>query len=98
MGMILEYLQNEKQMTEIVAVRTETKLSKYEDIRKEFEYWIANKTYNADNPLVVNGYTALDIYNLAPFLDGLGIFNFMITLRDDPAKAKGYIAGGFKRK
>jgi uncharacterized membrane protein len=85
-------------MTEVVAARTENKVSKYEDIRKEFEFWIKNKTYNTVNPLVIEGYTAKDIFNLAPFLDGLGVFNFMVTLREDPAKAKDYIDGGFKRK
>jgi uncharacterized membrane protein len=94
----MEYLLKEKQMTDIVAARTEKKVSKYDDIRKEFEYWIKNKTYITDNPLVVGAYTAKDIYNLAPFMDGLGVFNFMVTLREDPAKAKEYIDSGFKRK
>jgi hypothetical protein len=98
MNTIMEYLLNEKQMTEVVAARIEKKVSKYEDIRKEFEFWIKNKAYNSDNPLIVGGYTAQDIYNLAPFMDGLGVFNFMVTLRDDPAKAKEYIDDGFKRK
>jgi len=98
MNSIMEYLLNEKQMTEVIAARTEKKVSKYEDIRKEFEYWIKNKAYNTDNPLVVGGYTAQGIHNLAPFMDGLGVFNFMVTLREDPAKAKEYIDGGFKRK
>jgi uncharacterized membrane protein len=98
MNTIMDYLLKEKQMTEVVASRTEKKISKYEDIRKEFEYWINNKTYNVDNPLVVVGYTAQDIYKLAPFMDGLGVFNFMVTLRDDPSKAKEYIESGFKRK
>ena len=98
MNTILEYLLKEKQMTQVVAARTEKRVSKYEDIRKEFEFWIKNKVYNSDNPLIVCGYAAKDIYNLAPFMDGLGVFNFMVTLRDDPAKAKEYIDGGFKRK
>jgi len=98
MNIIMEYLLKEKQMTEVVAARTEKKVSKYDDIRKEFEFWIKNKTYDMDNPLVVGGYTAKDINNLAPFMDGLGVFNFMVTLRDDPARAKEYIADGFKRK
>jgi hypothetical protein len=85
-------------MTEAVAARMEKKVSKYEDIRKEFEFWIMNKTYNKDNPLTVGGYSAQDIYNLAPFMDGLGVFNLMVTLREDPAKAKEYIESGFKRK
>jgi hypothetical protein len=94
----MDYLLKEKQMTEAAAARTEKKVSKYEDIRREFEFWIKNKTYNTDNPLVAGGYTARDIYNLAPFMDGLGVFNFMVTLREDPAMAKEYIDGGFKRK
>ena len=98
MSIIMEYLLNEKQMTEVIALRHEKKVAKHEDIREEFEFWIKNKTYNIGNPLVVGGYTALDIYNLAPFMDGLGVFNFMVTLREDPAKAKEYIDGGFKRK
>ncbi|MDR0286691.1 MAG: hypothetical protein LBI03_03140 [Clostridiales bacterium] len=98
MGTIMEYLLKEKKMTEVVASRTETKVAKYEDIRKEAEFWIKNKTYNTESPLVVNGYTAQDIYKLAPFMDGLGVFNFLVTLREDPVKAQEYIDGGFKRK
>ena len=95
---IMEYLLNEKQMTEVVATRTEKKVTKYDDIRKEFEFWIENKTYNTESPLVVGGYSAQDICKLAPFMDGLGVFNFMVTLREDPVKAKEYIDDGFKRK
>ena len=96
--MIKEYLLNEKKMTEIVAKMTEKKVTKYEDIKQEFEYWISNKAYKSDHPLVINGYTASDIYALAPFMDGLGVFTFMVTLRDEPNKAKEYIESGFKRK
>ena len=98
MSIIREYLLNKKQMTEVIAARAEQKVSKYEDIRQEFEAWIQNRAYNTDNPLSVGGYTAQDINKLAPFMDGLGVFNFMVTLRDEPAKAKEYIEGGFKRK
>ena len=98
MNIIIEYLMREKQMTEVVAARTEKKVSKYDDIRKEFELWIEHRSYNKENPLMVGEYTAKDIYNLAPFLDGIGVFNFMVTLREDPVKAKEYIDGGFKRK
>ena len=98
MNIIAEYLLNEKQMTEVVAAMTEKKVSKYDDIRNEFEFWLENRSYNVDVPLSIEGYTAQDIYNLAPFLDGVGVFNFMVTLRDNPAKAKEYIDGGFKQK
>ena len=98
MNAIMEYLINEKKMPEVVAKKTEEKVSKYDDIRKEFELWLKNRAYNTDNPLVVGEYTAQDICKLAPFLDGIGVFNFMVTLREDPVKAKEYIDSGFKRK
>jgi len=85
-------------MTEVVAARADTKLSKHEDIRNEFEEWIRNRFFNTENPLSVGGYTAQEIYKLAPFMDGLGVFNFMVTLREEPIKAKEYIDSGFKRK
>lgn len=98
MGTVKEYLLKDKQMTEVVADRAEKKISKYGDIREEFEFWIENKAYKTENPLVVGGYTAQDICVLAPFMDALGVYSFMVTLRDDPAKAKEYIDSGFKRK
>ena len=98
MSIIRDYLLNEKQMTGVVAARTEEKVAKYEDILSEFMFWINNKTYNIDNPLVIDGYTAQGIHTLAPFMDGLGVFTFMVTLRDNPSRAKEYIDSGFKRK
>ena len=98
MSIIMDYFLKEKHMTDIVAARMEKKVSIYEDIRQEFEYWIENKVYNPENPLVVGGYTAQDISGLAPFMDGLGVYNFMVTLRDEPEKAREYINSGFKRK
>jgi len=35
---------------------------------------------------------------LAPFMDGVGIYNFLITLRERPENAKRIIAEGFPRK
>jgi len=98
MNKIMEYLLNEKQMTEVVATRTEVKLTKHDDIRQEFEIWLKSRSYKKDNPLTIDGYTAKDIADIAPFMDGLGVFTFMVTLRDEPEKAKEYIDEGFKRK
>ena len=98
MSIIMDYLLNEKQMTEAVAKRMEKKISKYDDICNEFMYWLEHRLFKTDQPLVVEGYNAQDIQKLAPFMDVLGIYNFMVTLRDDPEKAKEYIDSGFKRK
>jgi len=68
------------------------------DIAAEFIEWLNTGKYKEDDPLSIEGYTARDIVTLADFLEGAGAFNFLITLRERPEKAKGYIRDGFKMK
>jgi len=68
------------------------------DIAAEFTEWLNTGKYKGKNPIKVEGYSAQDIVALADFLDGAGTFNFLITLRERPEKAKGYIKDGFKMK
>ncbi|MDR2546410.1 MAG: hypothetical protein LBC96_02730 [Lachnospiraceae bacterium] len=49
-------------------------------------------------PVTIEGYTAAAISALAPFMDGVGVYNFMVTLRERPDNAKRIIAEGFVRK
>ena len=44
----------------------------------------------------VDGYRAQDIYEMAPMLDGIGVFNFLVTLRDDPEEGEKMIEEGFR--
>jgi hypothetical protein len=83
-------------MPESLAKRHAEKVSRYDDIRSEFEYWIQSGDYPVENPLTIEEYSAKGIYTLAPSLNGLGVFNFMVTLREAPDKAKSYIKEGFK--
>ncbi|MDR2732996.1 MAG: hypothetical protein LBB36_07255, partial [Fibromonadaceae bacterium] len=71
---------------------------KHDDIRTELEKWIEQQEYTQDNPLTVEGYTAEKIFKLAPFMDGVGVYNFLITLRERPENGKRIIAEGFPRK
>ena len=98
MDIIRKYLIEEKKMPTVVADRTISKLEQYPDISSELEQWIANHTYESDNPVSVEGYTAADIVRLAPFMDGVGVFTFLVSLREQPDKAKEQIAAGFPRK
>lgn len=98
MELIRQYLLTKKKMTPVVADRMIMKFKKHTDIADEFVKWIKTNEYNADNPIKVEGYTADDICKIAPFLDGVGVFNFMISLREQPEKAKQQIASGFPRK
>ncbi len=71
------------------------KIEKYPDIRDEFYYWLEHRNYDKQQPLVVENYTAKQIYQLNPRLDGIGVYNFLITLREKPDVAKTYITSGF---
>ena len=98
MSKILTYFIEVKKKTPTVAMILAKSLEKYDDIKNEFYYWIENKNFECDDPINVNGYTAKDIHEMAPQLDGAGVYNFMVTLRDKPEKAREIIDNGFSTK
>ncbi len=98
MELIRKYLIEEKKMPVVVAERTFAKLQRHADISAELENWIKNRAYESVPPVSVEGYTAADIVKLAPFMDGVGVFTFLVSLREQPEKAKAQIAAGFPRK
>ena len=98
MEQIRNYLIKEKNMPDVVAERTIAKLARHPDIAQELRAWIENRTYETGAPVRAEGYTAADIAKLAPFLDGVGAFTFLISLREEPAKAKQQLTAGFPRK
>ena len=95
---IKEYIVNNKKMPAVIAEKTVIKFERNPDIANEFSKWLESGEYETNNPLIVEGYSASDIYKLAPFLDGMGVFNFLISLREQPEKAKLQIESGFPRK
>lgn len=97
MDKIMNYLINTLNQTERTAKRNLAKLSKYDDIKSEFENWIDTQMYPTDG-IEIEGYNAAIIRELAPFMNGVGVYNFLATLRDNPELAKQTIADGFPRK
>lgn len=97
MEQILNYLTNELHQSERIASRNAAKLCKYDDIKAEFLAWVDTKSFS-DSGLVIEGYNAKNISELAPFMNGVGVYNFMVTLRDNPELAHETIAAGFPRK
>lgn len=94
-GRIEEYLRVERGVTsEIVQRRLCEKVMKYDDIAKEFVEWLETRRYDK-NGLEIVGWTAEKIYQKAPQLDGIGVFNFLVTLRDSPEEAKQMIDEDF---
>ena len=98
MNIIVEYLVNERKQKPEVAAKVSQSFERHDDIRAELENWITSKAYPQNTPVVVEGYTAEMISKLAPFMDGVGVYNFMVTLRERPDNAKSIIAVGFPRK
>lgn len=86
------------QLSEMLKKKNIENFRRHPDIAREFVLWMQTGVYVLDHPVEVEGYTAADICRLAPFLDGPGAFNFLITLRERPAKGLAYIASGFRRK
>lgn len=97
MDKIMNYLVGTLNQTERAAKRNSAKLSKYDDIKSEFETWIDTQEYPTDG-IEIEEYNAAKISDLAPFMNGVGVYNFLVTLRDNPALAKQTIAEGFPRK
>ncbi len=97
MNKIMNYLIDVLNQTERAAKRNFEKLSKYDDIKLEFESWIDIQEYPADG-IEIEEYNAAKISELAPFMNSVGVYNFLVTLRDDPVLAKQTIADGFPRK
>lgn len=98
MDLITKYFIEEKAVSEVVAKVLAKPLLKYDDIKDEFIYWLENRNFDCPNPVTINNYTAASVSKIAPHLDVAGIYSFMVTLRDNPAKAQAYIDNGFPRK
>lgn len=96
---IMEYLVQEKHCEpKVVAPMMLAKVSKYAGIRREFEEWLEKRTYRKEDAFEVNGWTAERVAREAPDLDGIGAFNFLVTLRDEPEVAEEIIESGFVTK
>ena len=98
METIINYLITERNQKSAVANKIALSFEKHDDIRAELEKWIEQREYPKDNPLIIEGYTAETISKLAAFMDGVGVYNFLVTLRERPENGKRIIAEDFKRK
>lgn len=96
MDEIIKYFTEEKKETIVVARVLEKNLTKYDDIKDGFLDWLKLRKYS-DAP-VISGYNAILIHEMQPDLDAAGVYQFLVTLRDNPAKAEEYINNNFSRK
>lgn len=91
---IIQYLYSKGVKNPAVAGNLVAKATKYDDIRQELLKWLKTGEFKEDG-LEIEGHSARDIAELAPFMDGVGVYNFMVDLRENPETAKKYIADGF---
>ena len=97
MNDIMDYMMRNLEMTEKTAKRNAEKISKYDDIKEEFKGYMTSRSFPFDG-LIVEGYTAYKIHNMAPFMNEVGVYNFLVSLRDCPEMAKKIISDGFPLK
>lgn len=95
---IMKYFKEDAKVNDEVAKILFKDLSKYDDILDEFTKYLNQKTYDLENAIEINGYTAKKIHELNPTFEPTGVYTFMELLRTDPEKAEEIIKGGFKNK
>lgn len=97
MEKIVDYLINNQGQKERLAKINAKKILKYEDIKSECEQWIDTGEY-PEGGVTVEGYTAKKISEIANFMNGIGVYNFLVTLRDNPEYGLQTIKDGFPRR
>ena len=91
---IWQYLVGEKECTESIANMILDKIVKYEDIKQEFLHWLEKRDYIVEEPVIVEGYSALAIVDRMATLDGVGAFSMLVDLRDRPKEAREILQNG----
>lgn len=94
---IYKILVEKFEMNDRAAKRSAGKLSKYEDIKSEFLANLDEDDY-PENGVDVEGYTAKKLHSMTDLLNYVGVYNFLVSLKDNPDMAKKIIAEGFKVK
>ena len=94
-NMLKDYIQKETELNSEIVNEMLSGFIRNPDIGLEFEKRIINQEYETENPIRIEGYTAKDIAELAPFMEVLGVYNFMVSLREYPEYALMSIKAGF---
>ena len=103
---IVDYLKNELKMSQELANGQMQRFKHNEDIFDEFKYWfynykIGNKntiSFEVENPVEVQSYTASILYEkFGDRLHDIGIYNLLISLRENPKETLDLIKRGLPR-
>ena len=83
--------------SESIADMLVEKIMRHQDIFDEFCAWLSHRDYSKC-ALEIEGYTPVAIHEINPKFNASGVFSFMVTLKENPERAKKYIAQGFIEK
>lgn len=97
MSKIIENYYKQANVMPLLLKQKMSKLTRNNDVLKEFEYWIEHKQYTP-NGVSIEGYTAKSLAELSCYIDGEAAFMLLIELREAPDKALRRIKNGFKIK
>lgn len=95
---IFDYFLTEKKLRYPIASFLSKKLEKYDDIRDGFLEWLKRRDFAGLTKPEVCGYTPEKVHNICPALDAAGVFNLLVTFRDNPNSASLFEANGFADK
>lgn len=94
---LLEYMQFDRGMSEKRAKETLEKLDRHEDIKNELYDTLINEAFPVSTRLVVCGYKAEDIWKTQK-LSILGVYNYLIYLRENEKEALENLKAGLPKK
>ena len=96
-SLIRDYLLTFDKYNEDRIMETIEKLKKYGDIFFEFYDFVLYENFPTEDRIEVEGYTAEKLYNTT-MLNPLGVYNYLIYLRDNPEEALAYLKAGLPVK
>lgn len=96
-NIVIEYFTQELHETQKRAEEMYKKLEKYPDILEEFLFWIKNNDFKKENPIEIEGYTALKLMQ-STYLEPIGAYNYLIYLKEKPEEALEYLKKGLPKK
>lgn len=95
---ILKYFIEELIEKPLRAEEMYKKLERHPDILCEFEEWLDGRNFpGEDSAIVVEGFSA-KILAETTYLEPIGVYNYLIYLREKPSEALNYLKKGLPRK
>lgn len=94
---MLSYMVMEEKMSQENAKENYDELYQHYDILMELFYYVRNKKFPVKDPVMIAGYTAEKLKD-STYLSVLGVYNFLVYLREDPKEALKDLKEGLPRK